>query len=132
MEIAGDKKGLRRGERVVGPKSSLFVGGSRCAAAATNVPVATFIEERLSYNAQPSEDLMKRPLYIASGASVVVTTVTYARTMYGTMAHLVTHHGQGFSHPFFALHSMFAAVPGVLSLVGAYFLLTGWRQQNPS
>ena len=70
---------------------------------------------------------MKRHLYIASGASVVVTTVTYGRTMYGTMAHLVTHHGQGFSHPFFALHTMLAAAAGVLSLIGAYFLLTGWR-----
>src|SRR5215475_11980475 len=52
--------------------------------------------------------------------------------MYRTMAHLITHHGQGFSHPFFAVHTILAAVTGVLSLIGAYFLLTGWRQQNPN
>lgn len=75
---------------------------------------------------------MKRPLYIASGASVLITTVAYGHTMYGTMVHLVTHHGQGFSHPFFALHTILAAAAGVLSLIGAYFLLTGWRQQNPN
>jgi len=52
--------------------------------------------------------------------------------MYTTMAHLVTHHGQSFSHPFFAVHTILAAATGVFSLIGAYFLLTGWRQHNPS
>ena len=71
-------------------------------------------------------------LRIASGVSVLVTTLTYGHTMYRTMAHLVAHHGQGFSHPFFAVHTILAAAAGVLSLIGAYFLLTGWRQQNPN
>ena len=71
---------------------------------------------------------MRRTLYIASGVSVLVTTLTYGHSMYRTMAHLVTHHGQGFSHPFFAMHTMLAAATGVLSLIGADFLLTGWRQ----
>jgi methyl coenzyme M reductase beta subunit len=74
---------------------------------------------------------MKRTLYIASGVSVLVTTLTYGYSMYRTMAHLVTHHGQGFAHPFFAVHTILAAGTGVLSLIGAYFLLTGWRQPNP-
>jgi len=52
--------------------------------------------------------------------------------MYTTMAHLVTHHGQSFSHPFFAVHTILAAATGVFSLIGAYLLLTGWRQHNPS
>jgi hypothetical protein len=72
--------------------------------------------------------MMKRTLYIASGLSVVVTTLTYGHNMYRIMAHLVTHHGQGFSHPFFAVHAILAAAVGALSLIGAYFLLTGWRQ----
>jgi hypothetical protein len=71
-------------------------------------------------------------LHMASGVSVLVTTLTYGHTMYRTMAHLVEHHGQGFSHPFFAVHTILAAAAGVLSLIGAYFLLTGWRQQNAS
>jgi len=75
---------------------------------------------------------MKRTLYIASGLSVLVTTLTYGHTMYQTMAHLVTHHGQGFSNPFFAVHTILAAATGVLSLIGAYFLLTGLRQHNPN
>jgi hypothetical protein len=75
---------------------------------------------------------MKRTLYIVSGLSVLVTTLTYGHTMYRTMAHLVTHHGQGFSHPFFAVHAILAAATCVLSLIGAYFLLTGWRQYNPN
>ena len=75
---------------------------------------------------------MKRALYIASGVSVLFTTLTYGHNIYRMMAHLVTHHGQGFSHPFFAAHAILAALTGVLSLIGAYFLLTGWRKPNPN
>lgn len=75
---------------------------------------------------------MKQTLYIASGISVLITTLTFAHSMYGTMAHLVTHHGQGFSHPFFAAHTVLAAAAVVFSLIGAHFLLTGWRQRNPN
>jgi len=73
---------------------------------------------------------MKRTLYVASGVSVLVTTLTYGHNMYRMMAHLVAHHGQDFSQPFFAVHTILAAATGVLSLIGAYFLLTGWRKQN--
>jgi len=45
---------------------------------------------------------MKRTLYIASAVSVLVTTLTYGHSMYRTMAHLVTHHGQGFFESAFA------------------------------
>jgi len=75
---------------------------------------------------------MKRTLYIPSGISVLVTTLTYGHNIYRIMAHSVTHHGQGFSHPFFAAHAILAAATGVLSLNGAYFLLTGWRERNPN
>jgi len=30
------------------------------------------------------------------------------------------------------VHTILAAATGVLSLIGAYFLLTGWRKQNPN
>jgi methyl coenzyme M reductase beta subunit len=75
---------------------------------------------------------MKRTLYIASGVSVLITSLVYGHGMYQTIAHLVTHHGQSFTHPFFAAHMILAAATGVLSLIGAYFLLTGWRQHNPN
>ena len=39
---------------------------------------------------------------------------------------LRAHHGQGLSHPFFAMHSILAAATGMLSLIGAYFLLTNF------
>ena len=75
---------------------------------------------------------MKRTLYVASGVSVLVTTLTYGQNMYRIMAHSVTHHGQGFSRPLFVAHTIVVAAAGVLSLIGAYFLLTGWRKQNPN
>ena len=81
---------------------------------------------------QRRDGKMKRTLYIASGVSVLITTLIYGHSMYTTMAHLVTHHGQSFSHPFFAVHTILAAATGVFSLIGAYLLLTGWRQHNPS
>jgi hypothetical protein len=75
---------------------------------------------------------MKRFLYIASGISVLLTTLFYGYTMYGKMAHLVTHHGQSLGNPFFAVHTLMATAAGVLSLVGAYFLLSDWQQRNPN
>lgn len=74
---------------------------------------------------------MKRTLYIASGISVLITTLAFGHRMYRTIIHLVTHHSQGFSHPFFVAHTVLAAATVALSLIGAFFLLTGWRQPNP-
>ena len=53
---------------------------------------------------------MKRALYIASGLSVLVTTLTYGHNMYRIMEHLVAHHGQGLSHPF-SLCTQFSRLP---------------------
>jgi hypothetical protein len=75
---------------------------------------------------------MKRILQLASGVSVLITTLAFGNNIYRMMAHLVTHHNQGLSHPFFALHAILAGATGVFSLIGAYFLLTGFRQQNLS
>ena len=74
---------------------------------------------------------MKRTLFFLSGVSVVFTTLAYGHTMYRRTIHVVTEHGEGFGHPFFALHTILAAAAGILSLLGAYFLLTGGRGQNP-
>lgn len=73
---------------------------------------------------------MKRALYIASGISVIITTLAFGYTMYRNMAHLVVHHGQGFSNPLFAMHTIFAVAALLLSLTGAWFLLNGWRQHQ--
>jgi hypothetical protein len=73
---------------------------------------------------------MKRALYIASGISVVITTLAYGYMMQRQISHLVTMHGENFGHPFFAAHANLIAAAGVLSLIGAYFLLTGWRRQD--
>ncbi len=67
---------------------------------------------------------MKRALSIACGLSVIITTISYTYHMQHTMRHLVTAHGQSFGHPFFALHAVVATLAGVLSFVGAYFLLS--------
>jgi hypothetical protein len=73
---------------------------------------------------------MKRALYMASGISVVFTTLAYGHLMQRQISHQVTMHGENFGHPFFAAHTIFIAAAGVLSLIGAYFLLTNWRRQN--
>lgn len=73
---------------------------------------------------------MKRALYIASGISVVITTLAYGYQVQRLLSHLVTMHGESFGHPFFAAHAILMSAAGVLSLIGAYFLLTGWHQQD--
>jgi hypothetical protein len=44
--------------------------------------------------------------------------------------HAITVHGEGFSHPFFAVHTILLTAAGVLSLIGAYFLLTAGRKRT--
>lgn len=73
---------------------------------------------------------MKRALVIASGVSVVLTTLAFGHIVYHNTVHMITRHGEG--HLFVAVHTVLAVVLGVLSLLGAYFLLTGGRGQNPS
>ena len=73
---------------------------------------------------------MKRALYMASGISVVITTLAYGYQVQRLLLHLVTMHGESFGHPFFAAHAILMAATGVLSLIGGYFLLTGVRRQD--
>jgi hypothetical protein len=75
-----------------------------------------------------SEDTnMKRAMYLASGISVLFTTLAFAHIMIRETSHALTHDASAI---FLALHTIFVTLVGVLSLIGAYFLLTGWRRQN--
>jgi hypothetical protein len=71
---------------------------------------------------------MKRTLYIASGISVLFTTLAFGHIMVHDTAHIMSHHDA--SPVFLILHTILAVAFGVLSLIGAYFLLTGWRRQS--
>jgi hypothetical protein len=73
---------------------------------------------------------MKRGWHIASGISVVFTTLAFGHIVYHNTVHMVTKHGA--SHLFVGVHTILAIALGVLSLLGAYFLLTGRRDQNPT
>ena len=72
---------------------------------------------------------MKRTLQLASGISVVFTTLAFGHIMVHDTAHIMSHHDA--SPLFLVAHTILAVAFGVLSLIGAYFLLTGWRRQNP-
>jgi hypothetical protein len=72
---------------------------------------------------------MKRILHLASGISVLFTTLAFAHIMVHDTAHIMSHHDE--SPVFLTVHTILAVAFGVLSLIGAYFLLTGWRRQNP-
>jgi len=72
---------------------------------------------------------MKRTLYLASGISVLFTTLAFGHIMVHDTTHIMSHHGG--STVFLVAHTILAVAFGVLSLIGAYFLLTGWRRQNP-
>ncbi len=71
---------------------------------------------------------MKRALVIVSGVSVVFTTLAFGHIMYHDTVHMLTRHEGG--HLFVAVHTVLAVALAVLSLLGAYFLLTGGRGQN--
>ena len=73
---------------------------------------------------------MNRTLTIASGISVLFTTLGFSHLMLRETMHAVTVHGEGFSHPFFAVHTILLTAVGVLSLIGAYFLLTAGRKRT--
>ncbi len=72
---------------------------------------------------------MKRTLQLASGISVLFTTLAFGHIMVHDTTHLMKHHDE--SPLFLIAHTILAVALGVLSLIGAYFLLTGWRRQNP-
>ncbi len=71
---------------------------------------------------------MKRTLQLASGISVLFTTLAFGHIMVHDTAHIMSHHDG--SAVFLIVHTILAVALGVLSLVGAYFLLTGWRRQS--
>jgi hypothetical protein len=71
---------------------------------------------------------MKRTLYLASGISVLFTTLAFGHIMVHDTAHIRSHHDG--SAVFLIVHTILAVAFGVLSLIGAYFLLTGWRRQS--
>ncbi len=71
---------------------------------------------------------MKRALFIITGVSVVFTTLAFGHIMYHDTVHMLARHEE--SHLFLAVHTLVAAALGVLSLLGAYLLLSGGRGQN--
>ncbi|HXN51111.1 MAG TPA: hypothetical protein VN943_04180 [Candidatus Acidoferrum sp.] len=71
---------------------------------------------------------MKRTLYLASGISVLFTTLAFGHIMIHNTTHIMSHHDA--SPVFLIVHTILAVAFGVLSLIGAYFLLTGWRRQS--
>jgi len=71
---------------------------------------------------------MKRTLHLVSGISVLFTTLAFGHIMVHDTAHIMSHHDA--SPVFLIVHTILAVAFGVLSLIGAYFLLTGWRQSS--
>jgi hypothetical protein len=71
---------------------------------------------------------MRRALHLASGISVLFTTLAFGHIMVHDTAHIMSHHDA--SPVFLVVHTILAVVFGVLSLIGAYFLLAGWRRQS--
>ena len=69
---------------------------------------------------------MGRTLHIASGVSVVFTTLAFGHIVYHNTVHMVTmHHGEGTL--FVAAHTILAVAVSALSLLGAYSLLKSGR-----
>jgi hypothetical protein len=73
---------------------------------------------------------MKRTLHLASGVSVLFTTLAFSHIMVHDTAHIMSHHDA--SPVFLIVHTILAVAFGVLSLIGAYFLLSSWRRQKVS
>jgi hypothetical protein len=71
---------------------------------------------------------MKRTLQLASGISVLFTTLAFGHIMVHDTAHIMGHHDA--SRVFLIVHTILALAFGILSLIGAYFLLTGWRRPS--
>jgi hypothetical protein len=59
---------------------------------------------------------------------VLFTTLAFGHIMVHDTQHIMSHHDA--SPVFLILHTILAVAFGVLSLIGAYFLLTGWRRQS--
>ena len=71
---------------------------------------------------------MSRGLQIASGISVLFTTLAFGHIMVHDTQHMMSHHED--NQFFIVAHTIVAIALGVLSLTGGYFLLSGKRQQT--
>ena len=71
---------------------------------------------------------MNRPLQLASGISVVFTTLGFGHIVFHNTVHMISDHRA--QAVFIAIHTILAVIAAGLSLTGAYFLLTGRRRQN--
>jgi hypothetical protein len=71
---------------------------------------------------------MSRPLQLASGISVLFTTLAFSHIMFHDTVHMITDHRARVV--FIAIHTVIAVVVAALSLIGAYFLLRGRRRQD--
>jgi hypothetical protein len=71
---------------------------------------------------------MKRALYIASGIAVLSTTLAFAHLMEHHIAHEISAHSENLTQCLIA--AALSALVVVLSLIGAYFLLTARRQSS--
>ena len=69
-------------------------------------------------------------MQIASGISVLFTTLAFGHVMVHDTQHIMSHHDA--SPVFLIAHTILAVAFVVLSLLGGYLLLTGKRPQNPS
>ena len=69
-------------------------------------------------------------MQIASGISVLFTTLAFGHVMVHDTQHIISHHDA--SPVFLIVHTILAVAFVVLSLIGGYLLLTGKRPQNSS
>ena len=73
---------------------------------------------------------MSRGLQIATGISVLFTTLAFGHVMVHDTQHIMNHHD---ASPIFLIgHTILAVAFIILSLIGGYLLLTGKRPQNSS
>jgi hypothetical protein len=73
---------------------------------------------------------VNRGMQIASGISVLFTTLAFGHVMVHDTQHIMSHHDA--SPVFLIVHTILAVAFVVLSLIGGYLLVTGKRPQNSS
>lgn len=66
---------------------------------------------------------MNTKMQIASGVSVLLTTLGFSHIVFHNTVHMLSHHDE--SHVFVAAHSVLAVALVILSLAGGFCLLTG-------
>jgi choline-glycine betaine transporter len=71
---------------------------------------------------------MNRSLQIASGISILFTTLGFSHILFHNTLHMLSSHEDGQS--FVVLHAVVAIVLVVFSLAGAFCLLKGPRKQR--